>query len=123
MVLVIFIKMHVNFNTFGAAYDISLLTAFAINHALYGRIQRGGGGGGGRESEHPFPLENRKDIVILAILVRIPSKVTELPRQHSITGHRWPASETPFKWPVMASAFSGIWIISPALLSKEHFQS
>ena len=57
MVLVIFIKMHVNFNTFGAAYDISLLTAYALNHALYGRIQRGGGGQGVRTPLPPGKLQ------------------------------------------------------------------
>ena len=35
-----------------------------------------------------------------------------------MTGHRWPASETPFKWrfasrPIMAPACSGIWILFP----------
>ena len=46
------------------------------------------------------PLENHKNIVFLAILVRIPRKITKLSRQHSLSGYMYhrPASETPFKW-------------------------
>ena len=34
----------------------------------------------------------------LAILIRIPWKITKLQSQHSMTGRYRPASETPFKW-------------------------
>ena len=44
-------------------------------------------------------------------------------------GHYRPASEMPFKWrfasgPIMAPAFSGIWILSPPFqFNKKSFQS
>ena len=44
------------------------------------------------------PGKSQTYIKVLAILVRIPWKITKLPSQHSMTGHHRPASETPFKW-------------------------
>ena len=46
----------------------------------------------------PEPHEKSQKIsVFLAILVKIPWKITKLPSQHSMLGHHRPASETPFK--------------------------
>ena len=85
-----------------------------------------GGSRGGRGSG--LPLENHRNTGCLAILVRIPWKITKLPSLHYMTGHHRPASETPFKWcfssgPIMAPAFSGIWILSPPYQLKKRFQS
>ena len=43
-----------------------------------------------------------------------------------MTGHYRPTSETPFIWrltsgPIMAPAFSGIWILSPPFKHKKKF--
>ena len=54
------------------------------------------GGGGGRGSG--LPLENHKNIVFLAILVRLPWKMTKLPSQHSLSGYHRPVGG-----PMMAS--------------------
>ena len=55
---------------------------------------------GGKDPEGPDPLENHKFKLkdSLAILVRIPCKITKLPSQYSMLGHYRPASETPLKW-------------------------
>ena len=37
-------------------------------------------------------------LLLLAVLVRNPWKITKLPGEHSMPGHHWHASETPFKW-------------------------
>ena len=55
---------------------------------------RGSRGGTGGSNPHPPPLVNHKD---KAILVRMPWKIIKIPRQHSLKGHHWPASETPFE--------------------------
>ena len=61
----------------------------------------------------PPPLENHKGI-------GIPSNTVPDP-----LGHHQPASETPFKWCLLAgrrwSAFSGIWILSPKNKAKKTF--
>ena len=44
------------------------------------------------------PLENHKNIGFLAILLRIPWKMTKLPSQLSLSGYHRPASETTLKW-------------------------
>ena len=44
------------------------------------------------------PLENYKNIGFLSNTYPDPLKITKLPIQHSMLGHHWPASETPFKW-------------------------
>ena len=54
------------------------------------RVQRGRGTGS--------PWKITKILAILAILVRIPLKITKLPSQHLMLGHHRHASETPFKW-------------------------
>ena len=66
-----------------------------IQSAYHARIQRGGTGG-----QDSLPQENHKNIIFLAILVRIPFpwKITKLPSQHSLSGYHWPVSETPFQW-------------------------
>ena len=56
---------------------------------------------------HPGKSQSYRKKGSLAILVRIPWKVTKLPSQHSMFGHYRPISETPFKWrfaegPIMA---------------------
>ena len=59
----------------------------------HGRIQRGDRGSG------PPPCWKITKIQgILAILVRIPWKITKLPSQHSMLAHHRPTSETPLKW-------------------------
>ena len=57
-----------------------------------------GSRGGGGTGQDPL-LKITKIYVFLAILVRIPWKITKQPRQHSMSGYHRPASETPFKWP------------------------
>ena len=49
-------------------------------------------------SPPPPPLENNKNIGFLSNTGPDPIKITKLPIQHSMLGHRRPASETPFKW-------------------------
>ena len=44
------------------------------------------------------PLKNHKIIGFLSNAGLIPLKITKLPSQHSMLGHRRLASETPFKW-------------------------
>ena len=73
-------------------------------------IQRRGGQG----FQTPPPWKITKLKGFLAILVRIPWKITKLLFQHSMLGHYWLASKTPFKWP----AYSGIWILSPLINLK-----
>ena len=51
---------------------------------------------GGRRSRPP-PEKSQKIYSFLAILVRIPLKITKSPSQHSVLGHHQHASEMPFK--------------------------
>ena len=44
------------------------------------------------------PLKNHNSISSLSNTGPDPLKMTKLPNQHSMSGHRWHASETPFKW-------------------------
>ena len=55
------------------------------------RIQRGGQG-------VQTPLKNNKNIGFLSNTGLGPLKITKLPSQHSMLGHHWHASKTPFKW-------------------------
>ena len=43
-------------------------------------------------------LINHKIYIFLAILVRIPIKITKLLSQRSMFGNDWPARVTPFNW-------------------------
>ena len=49
--------------------------------------------GSGPQKSHKINI-----IGFLAMLVRIPLKITKLPSQHSMLGHHRHASEMPFKW-------------------------
>ena len=63
---------------------------------VHARIQKGGGGQGVCPPP-PTPEKSQKYRVgFLAILVRIPWKITKLPSQHSMLGHHPHTSETPF---------------------------
>ena len=47
----------------------------------------------------PHPLKNHKTILgFLAILVRIPCKITKVPNQYSMLDQHRPASEAQFQW-------------------------
>ena len=63
----------------------------AMYYRIHERIQRWG-------QRVRTPVKNYNNIVNLAILVRIPLKITKLPSQHSILGHRQHASKMPLKW-------------------------
>ena len=54
-------------------------------------------GGGGDRGSGP-PLEDDKNIGFLSSAGPDSFKITKLPSQHSILGHHWQPSETPFKW-------------------------
>ena len=60
------------------------------------RGSTGVGGGVGRGSGPPPPLKNHKDIGFPSNIDLDPLKITKLPSQHSMLGHHWHASETPF---------------------------
>ena len=82
-----------------------------------------GGGGTGCPDPPPPPPWKITFFCFVAILVRIPWKITKLPSQHLMLGHHRPASETPFKWrfadgPTMAR-YSGIWILSSLIKNKK----
>ena len=62
---------------------------------LHVRIQREIGG--------PDPLKNHKFIGFPSNTGQDPLKITKLPSQHSMVGHYWPASETPFQLRLLAS--------------------
>ena len=85
----------------------------------------GGGGGGGGWGQWVWASHGKSQkYSSLAILAGIPWKITKLSSQHSMTGHRWPASEMPFKWrfasrPIIAPACSGIWILFPPYQLKK----
>ena len=71
-------------------------------------------------SPSQFPLEITKLNDFLAILVRIPWKISKLPSQHLMLGQYRRSSETPFKWrfaggPMMARYF---WILSSLIKNK-----
>ena len=55
-----------------------------------------GSRGGDRGSGPPWKIT--KNIGILSNTGPDPLKITKLPIHHSMLGHHWPASETPFKW-------------------------
>ena len=79
---------------------------------MHVRIQRGAG------DPDPPPLENHKKIyVFFSNTGPDPHKIVKLPSQLSILGHIRHASETPFKWRLLAGrkwpANNGIWIIPP----------
>ena len=52
---------------------------------------------GSRGGDRP-PSENRKFIGFPIDTGLDPLKITKLPSQHSMWGHYWPASKTPFQW-------------------------
>ena len=58
------------------------------------RSREGGGGQGVRTP----PLKNHKNIGFLSNTDLDPLKNHKLLSQHSIMGHHWHASKTPFKW-------------------------
>ena len=53
---------------------------------------------GGTGGPDPRPLKKSQNIGFLTNTGPDPCKTTKLPSQHSMFGHHWPASETPFKW-------------------------
>ena len=55
----------------------------------------GGGGGGGVRTP---PWKSLKIWVFFSNTGPDPLKIAKLPSQHSILGHNWLATETPFKW-------------------------
>ena len=75
---------------------------------------QGGGTGSPDPPPPPPPLKNHKNIGFLSNTGLDPLKITKLPSKHSMLGHHWHASETPFKWLLLAvrlwPAYSGIWI-------------
>ena len=54
--------------------------------------------GGGGAGDTDTPLENHKAVGFLSDSGLYPLKITKLPSQHSMLGHHWPDSETPFQW-------------------------
>ena len=52
---------------------------------------------GSREGALPLKL-NDKATGFLTKTGLVPGEITKLQSQHSMLGHYWPASETPFKW-------------------------
>ena len=78
-------------------------------------VQEGGGKGSG-----PPPPEKSQKYRVLAILVRIPWKITKLPGQHSMVGHHRPASETSFGGPMMAPHLV---VFGPSYQLNNRFQS
>ena len=46
----------------------------------------------------PPPFKNHNNIEFLNNTGPDPLKITKLPSQHSMLGHHWHASETPFIW-------------------------
>ena len=81
-----------------------------------------GGFRGGQGVRTPPSLKSHKNIGFPRNTGPDPLKITKLPSQHSMLGHHWHASETPFKWrftcgPMMSCLYySGIWI-SPSLIN------
>ena len=68
--------------------------------------------GGDRRCGPPTP-KNYKNLGFLAIMVRIPWKITKLPSQHSMLGYHRPASETKWRFaggPIMARF---LWYLDP----------
>ena len=80
----------------------------------HGWIQRGGTGG-----PDPNPLKIHKNIGFPSNIDLDPLKITKPPSQHSMVGHYWHASETPFQWP-FAGGPSGISILSPSHQLKKN---
>ena len=70
------------------------------------RSRRDGGMEGGPDHPPPPPpppsLKNHKNIGFLSNTGLDPLKITKLSSQHSMLGHHWHASETPFKWHSLA---------------------
>ena len=74
---------------FYLSYDTKSSLILRFWHAW---IQRGDRG------SVPHPLKNHKNIGFLSNTCPDCLKITKLPSQHSMFGHHWHASETPFKW-------------------------
>ena len=79
----------------------------------------GSKGGGGNGSGPP---ENLKNIVFLRNTGLDQLKIKKLPSQHSMLGHHWHASETPFKWRFaggsMIAAYCAFFVFESSLPSK-----
>ena len=80
----------------------------------------GGGGTGGLD-----PLKNHKNIGFLSNTGAYPLKITKLPSQHSMMGHHWhisetPFNETPFKWPFVGGPTMGRLLCLDILPPLEH---
>ena len=75
-------------------FSCVVMSVLFFSSQLHVRIQGGGGGQGVRIPEN----SQHHRVSFLAILVRIPWKITKLPSQHSMLGLNRPASETQCKW-------------------------
>ena len=74
-------------------YAMGLIRLYTVVSYWLG-MRRSRGGTGGPDP----PGKSQKYWVFLAILVRIPWKMTKLSSQHSLSGYHRPASKMPFRW-------------------------
>ena len=66
------------------------------------------------------PLKNHKNIGFPSNTGTDSLKITKLPKQHSMLGNHWPASETPFKWCFVGGPSNGplLLLVGPSLPSS-----
>ena len=76
----------------------------------HARIQRGGGTGG-----LVWLLKNHKNIGFISNNGSAFPENTKLSSQHSMLGHHWPVTETPFKWRFAGGPMTAclLWLLGP----------